>query len=144
MAMNDLRHHGHGGSPAASRQSGFSLIELMVVVGIIGLLASIALPSYNDHTRKTRRAAGGACALAAAQSMERFYTTSLAYNAAGTPTAFTCDSDALEYYTIAATGVAAKQFTITATPKGKQSGDSCGTLSINQAGVKSPATAGCW
>lgn len=142
MAMHTLRYSTRDGTPATPRQSGFSLIELMVVVGIIGLLASIALPTYNDHTRKTRRAAGGACALAAAQQMERYYTTQLTY--VGGPTAFVCDSDALDYYTITTTGVAAKAFSVTATPKGKQAGDSCGTLSINQAGVKAPSTAGCW
>lgn len=127
-----------------SPASGFSLIELMVVVAIIGILASIAYPSYIDHVRRTRRAAGAACALAAAQQMERFYTTQLAYNASGSPTSFTCDSDALEYYTIGVSNVAAKTYTISATPKGDQASDSCGTLSVTQAGTKSPSTAGCW
>ncbi len=62
-----------------TRAAGFSLIEIMVVVAIIGILASIALPAYNDHTRKTRRAAGASCVTAAAQQMERFYTTNPTY-----------------------------------------------------------------
>lgn len=124
--------------------AGFSLIELMVVVAIIGILASIALPSYNEHTRKTRRAAGAACAAAVAQQAERYYTTNMKYTGFTADTSI-CEPKALEYYTVAPSGTpGAKTYTISATPKGVMDGDSCGTLSIDQTGRRSPTTASCW
>lgn len=131
-----------------ARISGFSLIELMVVVAIIAILASIALPAYTDHARKARRAAGTSCLLAAAQRMERFYTTQLVYSP-GTPTitqlTANCEPDTMTFYNFPdPTNLGAKTYTISASPTGRQSGDSCGTLSINQAGTKTPSTAGCW
>ncbi len=131
-----------------NRASGFSLIELMVVVAIIGILASIALPSYNDHQRKARRSAGAACVSAVAQGMERYYTTALTYVGAPAATVLddVCEPEVLTFYTISTANVAAKTYTVSAAivSGGKQAGDSCGTLSLNQAGAKSPTTAGCW
>lgn len=129
-------------NPAA----GFTLIELMVVVAIIAILASIALPAYTEHVRKTRRAAGAACALQMAQQMERYYTTALTYVGAPAAAALStrCEPETLQFYNMGTANVAGKTYSVTAVPTGKQSGDSCGTLSVTQSGAKSPTTAGCW
>ena len=139
--MNDYKDY----AMPTSRASGFSLIELMVVIAIIAILASIALPSYNDHQRKTRRAAGTACLTTVAQRMERVYTTDMSYSSAPAIGSLTgaCEPDTLKFYTFALTA-GAKTYSISATPSGKQAGDSCGTLGLNQAGVKTPSTSGCW
>ena len=128
---------------ALTRSTGFTLIELLVVVAIIGVLSSIAYPSYVDHVRRTRRVAAEGCLSGYAQQMERYYTTNMTYVGFNLP--LNCDPKITsDFYNIPAPAVTARAYTLTAAPKGSQSGDSCGTLTLDQAGTKSPSTAGCW
>lgn len=117
------------------KQSGFTLIELMVVVAIIAILATIAYASYQDQIVKSRRAAGAACLQEKAQYMERYYTTNMTYEGA----AFgQCDADVAPFYTIEEVGDAtAKAFTLQATAQASQGNDAkCGNLRIDEKGTR--------
>jgi type IV pilus assembly protein PilE len=123
------------------KSKGFTLIELMIVAAIVAILAAIALPSYQEHIRKTRRAQGKADMMELTQRLERTYTTDRAYTAATTICDQTLNSPSTgtTYYQLA-TECDATTFTVTATPQGTQTSDRCGTLSINQLGTKTPTT----
>ncbi len=132
------------------RSGGFTLIELMVTVAIVGILMAIAVSSYEFATVKTRRGAAEGCLLEAAQYMERYYTTNLTYTDATIPT---CTTDVTPHYTVAFSGTPdAKTYTLLATPVAgsrQESADAkCAALGVNQAGTKTasgPAgVAGCW
>lgn len=120
-----------------SGSRGFTLVELVIVVAIIAILASIAFPSYRDYTQRSRRAVAKTALLEAIQAKERFHTANNTY--VGSP----CPGVA-EQYAIACSNLTATTFTVTATPQGAQTGDSCGALSITHTGAKSPSTGGCW
>jgi len=130
------------------RVSGFSLIELMIVVAIIGIIAAFAYPSYQDHVRKTRRSVAQADLMELAQWMERRYTASYTYlDGANAPTLpFTVSPrTGTAFYNISFNGsITANTYQLQAVPSGDQTNDSCGTLTLNQAGARGATGTGCW
>lgn len=72
-------------------QRGFTLIELMVVVAIVGVLAAVAIPSYQEYAVKSRRADGRVLLLEVAQKQERWYTENMTYNTAVTSLGYSSD-----------------------------------------------------
>lgn len=137
------------------KSKGFTLIELMIAIAIIGVLAAISYPSYINYTTNTRRAAAAACMTELSAFMERHYTTFMRYTtaagAAPTLPDTSCRTDLALFYTFGFNGVpTATTFSIQAVPQGIQASrdTKCATLRLNQAGQQTQtgtaSTAECW
>lgn len=117
--------------------SGFTLIELMIVVAIIAILATIATASYEFAVIKGRRSAAAGCALEGAQFMERYYTTNLTYTGAALPVS-ECQRELDGHYVVALSASDERSYSITATPQNRQAvkDTKCGTLSLDHTGTR--------
>lgn len=119
-------------------QHGFTLIEVMIVVVLIGILAAIAYPSYQDSVRKTRRTDAKAVLSELAQFMERTYTENNSFKPGGNnPTLPHLESPidgGQKYYDMSISASSTSSFTLQATPKGPQAGD--GVLTLSSTGAR--------
>lgn len=140
------------------KASGFTLIELMITVAIIGILAAIAYPAYTDSVRKGRRAEAITDLYGIQLAQEKWranntsYTSTLGSGGLGLPT--TSPATGTAYYEIEIVAASGTSFSAKATAKAtggqdqdKASSVSCTPLTINQNGPvygTSPNQAACW
>lgn len=122
--------------------NGFTLIEILIVVAIIGILSALAYPQYGQFVEKSRRSDGHLALLQEIQTMERCKSTRYSY--AGC--ALTAAESPEAYYAITLVSDATT-FTITATGQNSQANDaSCSVMTLDHRGEKTPDpdTTDCW
>jgi type IV pilus assembly protein PilE len=133
-------------------QKGFTLIELMIVVAVIGILAALAFPSYQESVAKSRRADAQRALMEAEQYMRRYFSARDSFAGAFLPSGVSTSprTDAgpaayniqlIEGGAVVGTGptdltTAASTFTLRATRTGSMAADRCGDLSVTNTGVK--------
>lgn len=132
---------------AANR--GFTLIELMITVAVVGILAAVAYPSYTQYVVRAKRSAAQSFMHSVANKQEQYMLDRRSYAADLATLNVTAPADVTANYTITVTSdmtTTPPSYLVTATPIGAQltNDTQCGTLTINHLGTKAPATSGCW
>ncbi len=124
--------------------AGFTVLEVLITVLIIAILLGVAIPSYVQHVRRSARTETQAFMMDAAARQQQYLVDRRSYASSTTALGVTPSAHVTAKYTIAvlAAGGPRPTFLLSATPAGDQAADSCGTLSIDSQGNRSPAA--CW
>jgi type IV pilus assembly protein PilE len=130
---------------------GLTLIELMIVIVVVAILATVAIPGYRQYVLRTNRTEAKRTLLNVAAAQEKFYLQNNTY--AGPSALATAPPDGLGipgttehgHYTVAIDAADAATFSATATAQGGQAQDSrCASFTINQAAARTATNADCW
>ena len=126
---------------AMAKRRGFTLIELVVAMAIVGILVAIAYPSYAEQVRKGRRSAAQAHLMDIAQREQQYLLDQRGYASTVAALGLATPSDVSSFYNIKITVPVGTPptFTATATPITGSAQEPDGTMSINQANVKTPS-----
>ncbi|MEK9774571.1 MAG: type IV pilin protein [Quisquiliibacterium sp.] len=126
---------------------GFSLLELMIAVAVVGILAAVALPSYQDFVRKGRRAEAREALTRVMQAQERWRSNNVSYSAELATELKQPATSVDGNYAISVSGASGTGYTVTATAQAKQSGDTaCPSITVTVAATTTtygPSNA-CW
>lgn len=135
-----------GAMKVENTEQGFTLLELMIVVAIIGILASIAYPSYQESVASGKRVDAQGHLLSLAQHMERHFTENGSYTTAVLPYNEAPKDGAAKNYDllILPSSTAAVSYTLRASPKNSMAGDRCGDMTIDNIGRKVAGDLDCW
>ena len=144
-----------------TKQTGFTLVELLIAMTIIGILTSVSYPSYVKHIQKTKRAEAESALMSLAAAMEQWRVeNNNNYTGVTLGTATTaifsnqvpsdCDTTTSvctnkKTYTLSISRLTASNYTLKATPFVSQIGDECGDLTLDSTGIKGAVkTTDCW
>ena len=137
------------------RPAGFSLIELLVVLVIMGVLSAVALPGYTRYVQRGHRTEGMAALLEAQHFMERFYSANGQYLSPANAVPLLpqrlqgIPSQGTVRYQLSVREATVNSYVLQAVPEGSMAGDVCGSLTINQTGLRAVlnsnrSVAECW
>lgn len=140
------------------KQSGVTLMELMIAVAIIGILAGIAVPNYLENVKQTKRTDAQSSLVQLSQAMERFYSANYTYLGAadagadtGAPAVSTFAFSQSPFngeasYNLTISASSATAYTLSATPVAGMAGDPCGTFTLTNTNVRGDDGGGrvCW
>ena len=127
------------------KSRGFTLIELMMVVAILGILAAIAIPAYGNYIRNAERSDGMTALMEVRMAQERFRANNPSYTATIGALTGVQSTSPEGLYNLAVTAATATSFTATATKSGGRTDTACATLTLTYAaGEVTRGPVGCW